>query len=541
MTNHKFASQKQLPNQISDRLQRSARCIYWFVMLVAFLFSAWILWLRLNSGLEISTPKFLLFNFLLIIATVLGLIYSKHRQTKCLQSPKFLRVVLIGAIVLGIICRLAFMLLAGEFQPIDAGTDTSVHYYAAQEILSTGHIQTEGTGVYEAYHTQLTSYTLLTTLCMKIFGVNYFAILIPNTIFDLLGALAIYLLLRRWQNEKIATIGVIFWLLNPLGIIFCAEILALTVVNALIAWVLYIIYLAYTSIIRQNYQTMLGLLVASGILSAVGNSLRLVFSIIFIALTILIIIQIIQRPQHYHVAWLLGGLVAFTVVFIGSSALIERSYLIVNPHYHSEDVGHGALGWNLFVGANYNTYGRWSLEDWELMSPRLYGGEMTPTEINSDFTRMALERYRQMSPGQFIAHFVNKSKILFCRNEITIIRNLEEQFTSVDGSERWYWFLNNSALINLTVFAVLTFTFFCFIFQKRKARPDYFAFFLALCFCGLLASSLLVEVMSRYVSIFLFPFVIFSSVAAYQLLQKFYSRHKVSCGFPTGLPTSTSA
>ena len=263
MTNHKFASQKQLPNQISDRLQRSARCIYWFVMLVAFLFSAWILWLRLNSGLEISTPKFLLFNFLLIIATVLGLIYSKHRQTKCLQSPKFLRVVLIGAIVLGIICRLAFMLLAGEFQPIDAGTDTSVHYYAAQEILSTGHIQTEGTGVYEAYHTQLTSYTLLTTLCMKIFGVNYFAILIPNTIFDLLGALAIYLLLRRWQNEKIATIGVIFWLLNPLGIIFCAEILALTVVNALIAWVLYIIYLAYTSIIRQNYQTMLGLLAVS--------------------------------------------------------------------------------------------------------------------------------------------------------------------------------------------------------------------------------------------------------------------------------------
>ena len=360
MTNHKFASQKQLPNQISDRLQRSARCIYWFVMLAAFLFSAWILWLRLNSGLEISTPKFLLFNFLLIIAMTLGLIYSKHRQVKWLQSPKFIRVVLIGAIILGVICRLAFISFAGEFQPANAGTDTGVHYYAAQEILSTGHIQTEGTGVYEAYHTQLTSYTLLTTLCMKIFGVNYFAILIPNIIFDLLGALAIYLLLRRWQNEKAANIGVIFWLLNPLGIIFCAEILALTVVNALIAWVLYIIYLAYTSIMRQNYQTMLGLLVASGILSAVGNSLRPVFSIIFIALTILIIIQIIQRPQHYHVAWLLGGLVAFTVVFIGSSALIERSYLIVNPHYHSEDVGHGALGWNLFVGANYNTYGRWS-------------------------------------------------------------------------------------------------------------------------------------------------------------------------------------
>lgn len=522
-------------------LKRLPYYSFWIIMSFALFFSAWILWLRINSGLEIATPKFLLFDFFLVAGGFIAARYLKRHPAKFFQSPKFRRLILIGAIVLGIVCRLLFLSFADEFQPNGKGTDTGVHYYAAQEILSTGQIQTESTGRYEAYHSQLTSYTMLTAVFMKIFGVNYFAVLLPNIIFDLAGALALYLLLRRWQNERAATLGVIFWLLNPLGIVFCAEALALTAVNAFMVWVLYVIYLAHDANKQQNYRLMLGLFIIGGLLSAVGNALRPVFSVIFIALTVFVLVQILQSSQCQSALWLFGGLFAFALVFIGCGALIERSYLLVNPYYHKEDLGHGALGWNLFVGANYDTAGRWSFEDWELMPPRLYDSDMTPAAINHDFTSMALARYRAMSPQQLVVHLINKTQILFCRNDITIVRNLEEQFTSVDGTERWYWILNNSSLIIITIFAALTFTFFCFIFQRHKSRPDYFTFFLALCFCGLLASSLLVEVMSRYVSIFIVPFVIFSTSATDQLLRRYFSDSKSAATTTVDLPKSTSA
>ncbi len=125
-----------------------------------------------------------------------------------------------------------------------------------------------------------------------------------------------------------------------------------------------------------------------------------------------------------------------------------------------------------------------------------------------------------MSILNFLVHMTNKSEILFCRNEITIFRNLEEQFTNVSGFEEWYLFANDAGMWTLTIFAVLTVIFFWQIWRSGKwCKLDYFTYFVILCFCGLFASALLVEVMSRYVSVFIIPFAIMSAAALTTLLE----------------------
>lgn len=486
---------------------------FWGIIGLTFVILSWILFLRINDGFLFTNSKALLLIFLTLCVVATIYAYHRHHPIQLFQNPKFWRVALIFSVVIGVSLRLLFLSFADEFNPNGLASDTGVHYNAAQEILDTGVITSSEIGIYEAYHTQLTSYTLVTTLAQWFFGPTYLSVLIPNIIFDLVAALAIFILLKNWQNSRIATIGVALYLLNPLGITFCAQALALSIVNMFIALTLLLIYYFWQAYQKGKYKNFLILTAATGIVLALGNALRPVFSVFLIAIAIFLIVIAIRKLKKRPALYALGGLVLAFITFTTSGTLIDRSYQLVNPYY--QDVGHSALGWNLFVGANYDSKGRWSFDDWELMPPRLFG-DKTPTEINSEFTDLAIQRYKNMGIRQLAVHFLNKTSMLFARNEVTLIRNLEEQFTTVDGSENWYWVLNNSALLTLTFLAALAFTFFLRIIQQHKSRPDFFVFFLALVFCGLFASSLLVEVMSRYVSIFVVLLIIFSACAFQQ-------------------------
>ena len=116
---------------------------------------------------------------------------------------------------------------------------------------------------------------------------------------------------------------------------------------------------------------------------------------------------------------------------------------------------------------------------------------------------MGLERYRGMDLGRIGLHFLNKSRILFGENEVQVAENLREQFDNVNGNETWYKITNAVAMITLTVFAILTAIYFWTIIKvTKREKIDLFGVLVSLIFCGFFVSSLLVEVMSRYVSIF---------------------------------------
>ncbi|MCI9122582.1 MAG: glycosyltransferase family 39 protein [Eubacterium sp.] len=418
------------------------------------------------------------------------------------------------AVLAGICARLVFLCLGDNYLPYGKGSDTGIHWYLAQEILKTGKIQSYHEGVYEAFFPYLISYTVLISVMMKFFGVRYTAVLFPNIMCDMVTTIIIYKLLKKWKNQRTALAAVVLWMLNPIGIVFCAEGLALSVTNMLIALSFYVVYYLWRSFQKKEYYKFFLLAAGTGVVFALGNAFRVLFSVFLLAVVILLTVYGSRYFKKKDVVYAATGIIILIGVMGASSFAVTKMQQQVNPYYTQK---HNALGWSMFVGANYDTQGRWSVADWNEMPPRLYNDEMHPTEVNREFMNMAVERYRQMSPSELGVHILNKSKVLFEHNEIVIFRNIEEQFANVTGFEEWVGTANHLGLVTLTVFACLQVLFFIGIFRDKK-NLDWFLFFLSLCFCGLLLSSLCVEVMSRYVSVFLVLLVIFGACALENLL-----------------------
>ncbi len=143
---------------------------------------------------------------------------------------------MILVMILAVMVRLSFLIFSDYYLPLGTTIDTGIHRFAGEEIATFGQIVDPVMGRYEAFFPFLTSYSLIVGMSMKIFGVTYLAILIPNIIFDLIAATAIYSILYKWKaNKTISRLGATLWLLNPLTILFCTEGTALTVVNMFIA------------------------------------------------------------------------------------------------------------------------------------------------------------------------------------------------------------------------------------------------------------------------------------------------------------------
>lgn len=377
--------------------------------------------------------------------------------------------------ILAVMVRLSFLIFSDYYLPLGTTIDTGIHRFAGEEIATFGQIVDPVMGRYEAFFPFLTSYSLIVGMSMKIFGVTYLAILIPNIIFDLIAATAIYSILYKWKaNKTISRLGATLWLLNPLTILFCAEGTALTVVN------------------------------------------------MFIALSLL-----------------------KSLPFYGFSQLFSLVTQKVNPYYERIS---NTIGWNIFVGANYNTEGRWSVSDWEILWPKLHGehvfdddwdptddtGAIPRGELQLEFLYAGIERYANMGPAGLVVHLLNKTEMLFGEGVQYPAWNITEQFINIDGNEGWLRLLHGLAAICHTLCIVAMFVYVVSTLKssnspRKVIKLDWFLFFLLLSFCGLFAAALIPEVMARYMSVFWVVDIIFLTLALWQIVSRKRQLGKIKC------------
>lgn len=382
---------------------------------------------------------------------------------------------MILVMILAVMVRLSFLIFSDYYLPLGTTIDTGIHRFAGEEIATFGQIVDPVMGRYEAFFPFLTSYSLIVGMSMKIFGVTYLAILIPNIIFDLIAATAIYSILYKWKaNKTISRLGATLWLLNPLTILFCAEGTALTVVN------------------------------------------------MFIALSLL-----------------------KSLPFYGFSQLFSLVTQKVNPYYERIS---NTIGWNVFVGANYNTEGRWSVSDWEILWPKLHGehvfdddwdptddtGAISRGELQLEFLYAGIERYANMGPAGLVVHLLNKTEMLFGEGVQYPAWNIAEQFTNIDGNEGWLRLLHGLAAICHTLCIVAMFVYVVSTLKssnspRKVIKLDWFLFFLLLSFCGLFAAALIPEVMARYMSVFWVVDIIFLTLALWKIISRKHQLGKIKC------------
>lgn len=451
---------------------------------------------------------------------------------------------MILVMILAVMVRLSFLIFSDYYLPLGTTIDTGIHRFAGEEIATFGQIVDPVMGRYEAFFPFLTSYSLIVGMSMKIFGVTYLAILIPNIIFDLIAATAIYSILYKWKaNKTISRLGATLWLLNPLTILFCTEGTALTVVNMFIALSLLNILLLLSAIKSNNYGKIVIFALTTSFLTAAGNSLRAVFTIFLIALFLVMITYYIRHRSN--IKSLLLCLILLSLPFYGFSQLFSLVTQKVNPYYERIS---NTIGWNVFVGANYNTEGRWSVSDWEILWPKLHGehvfdddwdptddtGAISRGELQLEFLYAGIERYANMGPTGLVIHLLNKTEMLFGEGVQYPAWNIAEQFTNIDGNEGWLRLLHGLAAICHTLCIVAMFVYVVSTLKssnspRKVIKLDWFLFFLLLSFCGLFAAALIPEVMARYMSVFWVVDIIFLTLALWKIISRKHQLGKIKC------------
>lgn len=477
----------------------------------------------LSQGLEVA-PNMLLFS-IFILLVIIGCLAYRQRYRRLLQwgkkrfpsltIDKVLKISLIVALVLGVVARLGFLALGSHYGE-ESLTDNGIHWYYAPAIVNGEEIQpTEG--IYAAFFPHLMTYSATLAFFMRIFGTGYSAIVFSNLIFDLVTALIIYLLLDRWRGQRAAQTGAIIWLLNPLEILFCSCSLSIVVTNMWLAIALLLGYFAIRALQQRKWWQIILTALGLGLAIGIGNAYRPIFTVVAIAFVLVLIFQVLQRGKQFK-RFVLPAVISLIVALSASFGCSKVTNLIhqsINP-YAVEGVG---VGWNFFVGANYESSGHWTREDSALLGPLLYGQPAAETDviaIQQQFLDMAIERYKAMGIAKILPHLINKSVTLFADDSETITWTVPSGF-HFSNDNPVYLAIHSLGVILFVACIVLSLVYCLSRFWSGKWQIDSYSLFLMLCLCGIVAVSLMVEVMRRYTMPLLVIFVI---LAATQLAKK---------------------
>lgn len=492
------------PVKVANSDSKLNQFVYHFVVYFTLAIIGWAILLYLNEGIRL--PVWALFGVFLCGIVVFILAY-RHRYRKAINLlrvrfpqitfDKVLKACFVIAIIVGILARLGFAFIGKPYNPTEPLSDTGIHWEVSRE-LARGEPMQGDTAMYEAFFPHLMAYSVTLSLFMRIFGQNLFAILISNLLFDLVSMLCLYLLLRSWKSQRAAMIGSIIWLINPIEILYCGVGMSMIVTNTLVLSAILIAYYTYQFYQKENLRLFCLFACLFGLTVAVGNSFRPIFTVIAIAVVVIFLFNVLSKfKQGFQktVPTIIGLVIMFFSSFAGAK-LIDFSYQHLNSYHVPGGTG---VGWNFMLGANYESWGRWNRADSARFGELVYGNDVNPNlvEIQSTFFKEGINRYLAMNPLQFIIHFLHKTQVFLIDQNNTIAWPFGEAY-NVGTDHVLYQLLHG---LGVALFATLFCLAFFFLVSSLRANHSYdqTLFFLCLCFCGLVAASLLVEVMWRYV------------------------------------------
>lgn len=537
-------------------------CFMAIILFVALL-SGWILLLYLIGGLDLQPLPLFMFCGLVLMVCVIALLYHRNyqkffpflkRRFPSLTSEKILKICFILAIIFGLVARLSTLCLAGHAHFHGKDSDYGVSWYYAEALVDPNTDPELFEETYVAFYPHLLGYIVTLTAAMGFFGSNYTVVILLNIIFDTLAVVALYVLLKKWRDRNTARIGAILWLINPLQILYCAISMSVIAINAFLVFALLVGYFVFQqfkrTITTTNRQAKNLILVALlsllfGFTLCVGNAYRPIFSALLIAFVLSLIVGALHYGKKFLLPTFISGLLCI-VAFTGTNSAISAIYARVNPQYSTE-VG---IGWNVYVGANYDSRGHWTASDFDMLRPELWGenidlvdpfdssteSQIQPADLpalQDKLLKMGIERYKAMGPLNFINHFVHKTVVLFTGNGTTV-PTMAWPFVKefgLEDNQPLYQLLHSIGKLIVVFSIALTGVFMVKTFTRSKQPPDQkdpMVFWIALSLCGLIAASMLVEVMYRYfmpISIF---FIIFAACELGNWYQKLPTRSQTT-------------
>ena len=339
-----------------------------------------------------------------------------------------------------------FLSLIARFLPVilnvtytlDGGlTDTGVHYYAAQQLADDW--LADYILEYEKTYPYLYGYSLtLSYFCRALFGNINLAIIVSNLLFDLIGAVLFYKLLKRLFSRETAMVGTFLYLINPLSIVLCWLPLNLVLVNTLLVLALYLAVLLLDKIKQNSILPSLCLAVLLGLVIFVSNLYRPIFTIILIAVIICIVLYMLKTlasqtrvsatnstnikklkksNNKRETSDLLFKIIITPILMLLLLILsFGLSTTFTNRFVESrfgEDLLGASGGWSFYVGSNYDTKGAWSRSDSGHFFNEVVQQNEKITDAHEQIKQEGIARYLALNPLQLFNHLANKLDVLF--------------------------------------------------------------------------------------------------------------------------------
>lgn len=390
---------------MQDKIKRSSLklLVYaYFLITIYFIFA--------NTIVGIKFDKY--FALALFMIAVAGYLFRSRIKTIIkfiYNNTKILNIILLLAILIGLLLRLSFLFY--EYKPVsDPQTFYSTAVAMAEnggQLVSDPAIDKGGlnTDEYYAIHPFLFVYTKLLSIAMEVFGGGYFAVLALNILFDTLGGFLIYSLLKRIAGDKrVAIVGAILWSLSPFNILFCGLSLPVVAVNSLIILCFLLSYLLIKN--RKDVGKFLLLSLTLGAVISVTNTLRPIMAVYIIAIILVIVHQLLSRTMRLGVA--LAGVLVMLVPYFAVNKL--HDYILTKSTGFETSIANSG-GWNIFVGSNYDSLGRWSQADNDQKS-EIFKEVKSVDKAQAEYKSRGIDRWKERTVKQNAVLLFNKSIIM---------------------------------------------------------------------------------------------------------------------------------
>ena len=347
---------------------------------------------------------------------------------------------------------------------------------------------------YIAMFPHLYTYIFLLGNVMKIVGTNYTAVILLNLIFEIIGAIFFYLLIKKLEKYDIKK-SILLYLFNPFNILWTTICFPVIVPNTMFIIIVYVFTLMKKNEILNKKITYSIIL---GIILGISNTFRPIVIIYIIALIIWFILKSLKQrkiTRDYYIP-----LIVIISIYILSN-LILNNYISNKIEIKLPDTKYG---WTIYVGSNYDSKGMWNQND------SLYMNELYSKNDNERTHKLLLdkgiERYKKLNV-RIIPLVAYKANILgndfeyYTLNEYNTLRNNEISKT-----------LQNLITILLSIYLYyILLSNIKVILNNIKNKKDTHLYSLAIYTLGLFISILIVEVSRIYFMSILIPIIIYST------------------------------
>lgn len=413
------------------------------------------------------------------VLSILGLIALYKR---CTIITDFLKRVPEGVVVLtlAILCVTVKLIWVLTVR-IDPRVDYYTFYHAAEQLSGNFTIPDQGyLPNYLALFPHIFGYASFLSAFFAVFGASPMVASLVNVILTLFSMLFLYYICKKLVSTLAAVVASAIWIFFPSQTIYNMFVLSEPYYTMLLLFATALAVYMQDKTGKMSYCRWILLSVAVGIALGIANTARPVSAIVVIALFIwVLLVKPIDTPKKFHIQNAVFILVICLVVVLTGS---------INDAVFALRIGKEPAaypGYNILVGFNQNSNGRWNQGDSDLLTHYM-GLFETASEVQQQMWGEAIQRITS-GDIRFAELFYNKHLILWGSDSAAVgyaSETIGRPFLMRVLSDSYYFVIVFFGAIGAAI---------AFI-KKVKSMVCV----VALYFIGLTLAHMLVEVAGRY-------------------------------------------